>query len=103
MEAQLTNSEINEAQQMLQDYSPAQETIALLFQNNGQLNITNVLRAIGTPLLSFTDGSVLPEAKTLTSTENPCRNLSDNLDHPLLKTSQVERNPLLSQRIREQN
>ena len=45
---------------MLQNYSPAQEAIALLSQNNGQLNITNVLRAIGTPLLSFTDGSVLP-------------------------------------------
>lgn len=40
MEPQLTNSEINQAQQLLQDYSPAQEAIDILSQNNGRLDIS---------------------------------------------------------------
>jgi hypothetical protein len=34
MESQLTSSEIDAAQQLLQDYSPGQEAIVLLSQNN---------------------------------------------------------------------
>lgn len=40
MEPELTNRELNEARQLLQDYSPAQEAIALLSQNNGRLDIS---------------------------------------------------------------
>ena len=40
METQLTTDEIEVKQQLLQDYSPAQEAIALLKQNNGRLDTT---------------------------------------------------------------
>ena len=40
METQLTTAEIEAKQQLLQDYSPAQEAIALLKQNNGRLDTT---------------------------------------------------------------
>lgn len=40
MEPQLTNSEINKAQQLLRDYSPGQEAIVLLSQNDGKLDAT---------------------------------------------------------------
>lgn len=40
MESQLTNREINAAQQLLQDCSPSQEAIVLLSQNNGKFDIT---------------------------------------------------------------
>ncbi len=40
METQLTSAEIEATQQLLQDYSPGQEAIALLKQNNGRLDTT---------------------------------------------------------------
>jgi predicted Rdx family selenoprotein len=40
MESQLTSSELYEKQQLLQDYNPAQEAIALLSQNKGRFDIS---------------------------------------------------------------
>lgn len=40
METQLTTSEINEKQQLLQDYNQAQEALAILEKNNGKLDTT---------------------------------------------------------------
>ena len=40
IEPQLTTTEINEKCQLLQDYSPAQEALALLKENNGRLDIS---------------------------------------------------------------
>jgi len=40
MEPRLSDNEINEIQQLLQDYNPAQEAITLLSQNNGKLDTT---------------------------------------------------------------
>ena len=37
-EIQLTTTEINEKRQLLQDYSPAQEALAVLKENNGRLD-----------------------------------------------------------------
>ena len=40
METQLTSDEINEKSQLLQDYNPAQEALAILQKNNGKLDTT---------------------------------------------------------------
>ncbi|MGK7878083.1 MAG: hypothetical protein AB4426_33685 [Xenococcaceae cyanobacterium] len=40
METQLTTAEIEAKQQLLQDYSPAQEAIAILKENNGRFDTT---------------------------------------------------------------
>lgn len=40
METQLTSAEINEKQQLLQDYNPAEEALAILEKNNGKLDTT---------------------------------------------------------------
>ncbi|MGD1698324.1 hypothetical protein [Dapis sp. BLCC M229] len=40
METQLTSAEIKEKLQLLQDYNPAQEALAILQKNNGKLDTT---------------------------------------------------------------
>ena len=40
METQLTTAEINNARQLLQDYSPAEEALATLEKHNGRLDVS---------------------------------------------------------------
>ncbi len=40
MNTQLNSTEINQVQQLLNDYEPAQKALATLVQNNGNLNTT---------------------------------------------------------------
>ena len=40
MKIQLTNTELNETRQLLEEYKPAQEAIAILEENNGLLEVS---------------------------------------------------------------
>ncbi|MGB3507682.1 MAG: hypothetical protein WBA93_00215 [Microcoleaceae cyanobacterium] len=55
METQLNTSEINEKQQLLQDYNPAQEALIILQKNNGKLDTTfdELWHKKNTPLETF--------------------------------------------------
>ncbi len=58
METQLTSDEIKEKLQLLQDYNPAQEALAILEKNNGKLEITfdELWHEKNTPLETFSPG-----------------------------------------------
>ncbi len=55
METQLTSAEIKEKLQLLQDYNPAQEALAILEKNNGKLDTTfdELWHEKNTPLETF--------------------------------------------------